>query len=256
LRIGWIDYLNTLPFNFEKTGVKPPFSYRLVKGVPSRINRLISEGKVDAGFISSAHYIENFESLYVLPHLSVSSLNRVRSVIILSDKPLEKVRTVYLTDASKTSRYLTQVIFSRFLDRQVDYRDFRQGEELKDKEAVLLIGDNAIKHAGAKRFTYDLSSIWYRETGLPFVFALWSVREDFYRNEREKVKALHQVLKSSKERFFSQIERYGLEESQKGYLKNLDYSLTEKHLESLKLFSRYLKEMGLVKETPVFRFTG
>lgn len=253
MRIGWIDYLNTQPFNFEKIGIKPDFQYSMIKGVPSFINRLISEGKVDAGFISSAHYIENYTELVPLSELSISSLNKVQSVIILSDKPLEEIKTLFLTKASKTSRYLTKVIFSIFLGKELEYREL-EDEKLEDKEAVLLIGDSAIKHSGDKSFNYDLSSIWYKKTGLPFVFALWCVRKEYYHKHPETVKKLFSLLKQSKNMFFEKPEKFQEKWENIQYLKNLDYCLSSQHLESLKLFSQYLRELGIIKSLPDFKF--
>src|SRR5256885_1746083 len=45
-------------------------------------------------------------------------------------------------------------------------------------EAVLVIGDAALKLAAAGTYThrYDLGEEWKRWTGLPFVFAVWAAR--------------------------------------------------------------------------------
>ncbi len=254
MRIGWIDYLNTLPFNFEKTGLNPDFHYDLIKGVPSQINNLLSKKKIDLGFISSAHYIENFSEYLILPDLSISSLNKVRSVIILSDKPLEEINEIYLTKASKTSRYLTMVIFKNFLNKNVNYRDL-ENEYFLDKEAVLLIGDSAIKYAESKKYSYDLSSIWYKKTKLPFVFALWCVRKDFYKENKEEIKKFHKILKESKNKFFENPEKYvNKDKKAVEYLKNLDYCLSSEHLRSLELFSEYLLEINIIQRKPIFLF--
>ncbi|WP_457624040.1 menaquinone biosynthetic enzyme MqnA/MqnD family protein [Persephonella sp.] len=254
MRIGWIDYLNTLPFNFEKTGIGLDFRYSLVKGVPSTINRLLSEDSVDVGFISSAHYLENWKDYLILPDLSISSLNRVQSVIILSDRPIESIDKIYLTGDSKTSRYLTKIIFELFLKTPPEYKELEDLHALEEKEAVLLIGDSAIKYSSAKKYSYDLSSIWYRETGLPFVFALWCVRKEYYKKFPERVKSLHKTLKLSKNRFFENINSAGLSEDKIQYLKNLDYCLSSEHLKSLELFSEYLMKIGILRQKPEFNF--
>ncbi|WP_293442070.1 menaquinone biosynthesis protein [Persephonella sp.] len=253
MRIGWIDYLNTLPFNFEKTGIDLGFSHELVKGFPSQINRLLSEKKVDVGFISSVHYIQNFNDFLILPDLSISSLNKVKSVVILSEKPLEKTTQIYLTEESKTSQYLTKVIFEIFLGKNPVYKQLLD-EDIKNKETVLLIGDKAIKFSNKKNYRYDLSEIWFKKTGLPFVFALWCVRKDYYEKNKEKVKKLNHVLKTSKNRFFENPEKYIKDQFLINYLKNLDYCLSEEHIKSLKLFSNYLLEINLINEKPTFRF--
>ena len=253
MRIGWIDYLNTLPFNFENTGIDLEFPYELVKGFPSQINRFLSEKKVDIGFISSVHYIQNYKDLVILPDLSISSLNKVKSVVILSDRPIEKITKIYLTKESKTSQYLTKVIFEIFLGKIPVYKQL-SNKDIKNKGAVLLIGDKAIEYSNEKKYRYDLSEIWFRETGLPFVFALWCVRKDYYEKNKNKVERLKQVLKNSKNRFFENPQKYIKDQFLINYLKNLDYCLSEEHLKSLDLFSDYLLKIGLIKEKPVFNF--
>ncbi|SNZ03522.1 chorismate dehydratase [Persephonella hydrogeniphila] len=253
MKIGWIKYLNTLPFDFEKTGLKLDFYYSLVKGVPSQINNFLSKGIVDVGFISSAHYIKNYKKYLILPELSISSLNRVKSVIILSDTPIEKINRIYLTEESETSKLLTKVIFKVFLKKDINYLDLKD-ENIKDKEAVLLIGDKAINYLNEKNYRYDLSEIWYRKTGLPFVFALWCVRKEYYLKNKEKVIKLQGILKKSKNIFFEKPEKYINDSFSIEYLKNLDYCFSEEHLKSLKLFSEYLYQMRLIEEKPVFNF--
>ena len=179
---------------------------------------------------------------------------------IFSNEPLEKVKTVYLTKASKTSRLLTKIIFKYFLKKDIKYENLEDYTDIENK-TVLLIGDNAIKYKNMFKYVYDLSAIWYRETNYPFVFALWCVRKDFFEEEKENVFTFYDSLKKSKEKFFSNIDFF-LEEANINidkayaykYLKNLDYCLTQEHINSLELFSSYLKKEGLIKEIPTFEF--
>ncbi len=260
MKIGWIDYLNTLPFDITLTGVKPNLEIELVKGVPSQINEKLKKKEIDIGFISSAEYLQNFKDYLIFPELSISALNKVESVCIFSNEPLEKVKTVYLTKASKTSRLLTKIIFKYFLKKDIKYENLEDYTDIENK-TVLLIGDNAIKYKNMFKYVYDLSAIWYRETNYPFVFALWCVRKDFFEEEKENVFTFYDSLKKSKEKFFSNIDFF-LEEANINidkayaykYLKNLDYCLTQEHINSLELFSSYLKKEGLIKEIPTFEF--
>ena len=257
LKIGWIDYLNTLPFNFELTGIKTDFDYQLVKGVPSQINKYLREGSIDVGFVSSAEYIENFKDYYILPDLSISSLNKVHSVLVLSKKPVDQITEIALTTASKTSRYLTKIVFEKFFNKKVSYTQLKN---INNAETVLLIGDEAITYRNKFPYIIDLSGEWYKHTKLPFVFALWCVRKDSLEKRKSEILKLSTVLKKSKEKFFEDIEKYMKEakikfdtDFAKFYLKNLDFCLSSQHLESLQLFSKYLLEVELIKEKPEFR---
>ena len=260
LNVGWIDYLNTVPFDFTLTDIGLPFSVNLVHGVPQKINKLLRENKIDIGFISSAEYIENFENYYLFPDLSISALNKVHSVVILSNIPLEEIKELYLTQASKSSQYLTKIIFSEFLKKNINYKKLENYEDLTTK-SVLLIGDNAMKFQNRFEYVYDLSSIWYEKTRLPFVFALWSVRKEFYEENENIVNEFAKALKKSKMKFFENPEFFLKKkfvdqpvEDKLLYLKNLDYCLSDEHMKSLKLFANYLKKINLIEEIPQFRF--
>ncbi len=259
MKIGWIDFLNTLPFDF--TGEKVS-GIEIVKGVPSEINHLLRKEKIDIGFISSGEYIENFHKYLILPDLSISSYKNVQSVGIFSNKPLNEIKTVYLSTASKTSRLLTKIVFKEFFKKDVNYKDLKNYENIEQK-TVLLIGDNAIKFKDSFKYIYDLSTLWFENTGLPFVFALWCVNRNYFNYHKEEVLNFQRVLVETKEEFFKNVEtkiksanikfdkKYAVK-----YLKNLDFSLEEEHLNSLKLFSDLLYKNKLINVVPEFNFIG
>jgi len=256
LKVGWIDFLNTTVFNFEKANIKLNFNYRLVKGYPSHINELLRKGNIDVGAISSAEYIENFENYLILPDLSISAVNKVHSVAVFSNKPLDEIEEIHLSKASKSSRYLTKIVFKRFFNKTIKYKELEDYEDI-GKKSVLLIGDNAIIFSKKFKYIYDLSEIWLKETGYPFVFALWAVKKDIFKSQKEEIIQFHKVLLLTKEKILNNLDKY-IENGKinksfaKIYLKSLDYSLKEKHINSLKLFSKYLKEENIINKLPEF----
>ncbi|RUM57804.1 MAG: hypothetical protein DSY60_03615 [Persephonella sp.] len=257
LRVGWINFINTLPFDFELFN-----SYQDIKkiyGTPAEINKLLNQCKVDIGLVSSAEYIENFEKYLILPNLSISSFKKVYSVGIFSNKPLEDENIIYLSRKSKTSRLLTKVLVKLVFNKDIEYRDLEEYKDI-DKKTVLLIGDNALKFSKKFKYIYDLSELWYRKTNLPFVFALWCVNREFYEKNKKEILFFYKLLKETKEKFFKDINTLIKpiddipKEYIKFYLKNLDYALTDKHIKSLKLFSEYLLQLGIIKDKPEFSF--
>ncbi len=258
MKIGWIDFLNTLPFEFSEENN----NFEIVKGLPSEINNLLRNGLIDAGFISSAEYIENFNNYLILPDLSITSYKNVQSVGIFSNKPLEEIEIIHLSTASKTSRFLTKIVFKEFFNRKIKYVNLNNYQNIEEK-SVLLIGDNAIKFKDKFKYIYDLSTIWFENTGLPFVFALWGVNKNFYKENPDDVINLYKLLLDKKENFFKNIDekikKINLEintEFAVKYLKNLDYSLESEHIESLKYFSKLLHKHNLIDKIPEFNFIG
>ncbi|MEZ0324020.1 MAG: MqnA/MqnD/SBP family protein [Hydrogenothermaceae bacterium] len=246
LKVGFIDYKNTIPFGIEF--VK---NIDVVRDYPSNLNKMLFEGKIDVGIVSSGEYIEHYYRYFIFPDISISGYKDVKSVAILSNKPLEDVDIVYLTKESKTSVLLTKVIFEKFLNKKPNYKYF---DSIKNKETILVIGDKALEIQQYFKYCFDLSKIWFDYTGLPFTFALWCVNKDTFFKNREEVLNLYNQLKENKENFFKSLDDTNLDNSIKSYLKNLDYSLTEKHIESLLLFSEYLFELRYIKSIPDFKF--
>ncbi len=248
LKIGWIDYINTYPFNFEFLDLKPDFKYKLIKGIPSQINALIRENKIDTGCISSAEYLENREKYILLPDLSISANNKVFSVAIFSNVPISDVETVYLSKASKSSRYLAKIFLEIFLDKKVKYKELENYENL-EKKTVLLIGDNAIRFSKKFKYIYDLSKIWNENTGYPFVFAVWAVNRDFYEKNKDLVNRFQNILNKSKIEFFSNLDFYidKIDFEDKAFLKeyflSLNYDLTEIHMKSLRIFKDFINNI-------------
>jgi len=244
LRIGWIDYKNTTPFY---KAINDKNGKILVKGNPALLNKLIRLGKIDVGIISSAEYIENFSNYRIIPNLSISSYGKVHSVVLVSNKEVEHLESVILSEESKTSNLLLKVISKEFWKKDIRFLD-KKSTTLRT--GYLFIGDRALKNKVRYRYVIDLSEEWYKYTGLPFVFALWCVREEFYRNKPEVVKDFYKRLMKS----VSEYKNLRLDEETKLYLNNLDFSLKEEHIESLKKFSYYLKKYSFIKRTPHFKF--
>ncbi len=246
MKVGWIDFFNTIPFKEAINGNSP---YIVIKDVPSRLNRYIYEGIIDIGIISSAEYIENFPKYLILPKLSISSYGKVNSVVLVSDYPIDDINLVVLSKQSKTSNYLVQILFNSFLRKRVV---FSEKEENQKDIGYVLIGDKALLQKDKFPFVYDLSDIWYKYTKTPFVFALWCVRKDFYHKNKDKVIDFYKKLLKSKEKFF--FSKNSIPENINNYLKNLDFSLKEEHISGLKLFAKYMQKNQIIKRFPEFNF--
>ncbi|MCX7738061.1 MAG: MnmC family methyltransferase [Hydrogenothermaceae bacterium] len=245
LRVGFIDYLNTLPFNIEN--IK---DIEVVRDVPSVLNRLIYEEKIDIGIVSSAEYIDHYYRYFIIPNLSISSRKEVQSVLLLSNIPLEDIDTVYMTRESKSSVLLLKVILEKFFNKAPEYKFF---ESPKNKRTILVIGDSALKLKREFLYSYDLAKIWYEKTKLPFTFALWCVNRSSFIQKEEEVFKFYEKVRRNVAEFFTETKH--LDEGILSYLKKLDYSLSDEHIRSLTLFSKYLYQMGLIKSIPDFRFT-
>jgi chorismate dehydratase len=266
LRISAISYLNTAPlmwdFEHGEAGREFEISYTL----PSACARALEAGTADIGIIPAAAYAQ-VPGLMVLPGVAIASRRPVRSILLVSRVPLEKIRTVALDTSSMTSVALTKIMFEKWLGGPRTFTSMEPDVEkmLSNHDAGLLIGDPALQIDRSHYHTLDLAEEWIRHTGKPFVFAFWAVRQD----------ALCEVVQSQDlAATFQQSRDHGLEPASldhiarewsprlslsetaiRAYLtENIYYHLDTACLEGLQLFYRYAAEIGALPAAPEMRF--
>jgi chorismate dehydratase len=266
LRISAISYLNTAPlmwdFEHGSAGRHFDISYTL----PSACARSLQEGSADIGIIPAAAYTQ-IPGLAVLPGVAIASRRPVRSILLVSKVPLEKIRTVALDTSSMTSVALTRVIFEKWLGGGRTFSPMAPNieEMLGSHDAGLVIGDPALQIDRSRYFTLDLAEEWIRYTGKPFVFAFWGVREQALR-EVVPSPDLATIFEHSRDHGLEPASldhitrewapRLGLKEQDvRSYLtENIHYQLDPACLEGLRLFYRYAAEIGALPPAPEVRF--
>jgi len=266
LRISAISYLNTAPlmWDFEHAdascGARSDFdiSYTL----PSQCAANLREGSADIGIIPAAAYT-SLPDLAILPGVAIASRRAVRSILMVSKVPLEKIRTVALDTSSMTSVALTKVLFAKWWGGRRTFAAMAPDIEqmLATHDAGLVIGDPALKIDRSRYLTYDLAEEWIRLTGKPFVFAFWAVRQaaltdaprdldlaTVFQESRD-----HGLLPESLDRIAREwAPRLGLSEVEvKSYLtENIHYSLDPDCLDGMQLFYKLARECGALPSAP------
>jgi chorismate dehydratase len=266
LRISAISYLNTAPllWDFEHGSAGQHFD--LSYTVPSQCAAQLAAGAADIGIIPSAAYTM-LPNLVVLPGVAIASKRAVRSILLVSKLPLDKIKTVGLDTSSLTSVALTKVLFEKwwgggrtFVSKAPDLDDM-----LRECDAGLLIGDPALQVDRSRYLTYDLAEEWIRLTGKPFVFAFWAVTQeaasqvpaafdigDIFQQSRDHGLEPQNLNQVSAE----WAPRLGLsQDAVRSYLtENIHYSLDPECLEGLHLFYQYGLECNALSAAPALRF--
>jgi chorismate dehydratase len=234
--------------------------------LPSDCARALQAGVADIGIIPAAAYAE-VPGLTVLPGVAIASRRPVRSILLVSHLPLEKIRTVALDTSSMTSVALTKVLFEKWLGGGRTFTSMAPDIEkmLASHDAGLVIGDPALQIDRSRYLTLDLAEEWIRHTGKPFVFAFWAVRQDGL-HEGTPAQDLASVFQQSRDHglepgSLDQISRewaprLSLTESGvRSYLtENIYYHLDAGCLAGLQLFYRYAAEIGALPAAPEIDF--
>lgn len=269
LRVGHIAYANCVPFfhYLRQCG----FSGEIRSGVPSELNGLLAAGQIDLSPSSSFEYGRNAKEYLLLSGHSISSCGPVQSVLFFSALPLEELGNgpIDLTHESATSSNLLKILLAEFL--RVDPGCCRLATQPAEKVAVqggsvLMIGDRALRTAQQLRGRtqiYDLGELWWRFTGLPFVFALWIVRARIAAEQADAVRQLQGQLAQSRQQAFADLSLVAQQTQERqwmgegalvDYWRCMSYDLTPQHIQGLQLYFALCVKYGLLKEEPVLRF--
>jgi chorismate dehydratase len=273
LRISAISFLNTAPlmWDFEHTALGQ--QYDIAYTIPSLCAEALRAGTADIGLIPVVAYL-TIPDLVIVPDIAIAAKGAVRSILLVSKMPLEKVRSVAADTSSRTSVALCDLLFRRWFPAQANGERVRQfvrhppemDSMLAHHDAALLIGDSALRVDRTRYLVLDLAQEWHAMSGRPFVFAFWAVRaaaippggaaemvEDF-RNSRD-----HGLEPASLDVIARQWSpRVGISEADvRSYLtENISFDLDDENLSGLQLFLRYAAEDGVLPPATVLRFMG
>ena len=262
-----VNYINTAPiYEIWKEQVHRP-DWPVTEAPPARLNQLLAAGELDLGFVSCYEYAARPEQYRIMADLSISATGPVGSVFLFSAIPPEHLdgKQVLMTGQSDTSVWLLRIILEDFFAVRPEYI---RGEIFaprcpKEKPAALLaIGDEALRLVtepdSSYPFRIDLAEFWHQKTGLPFVFSVCAVREEFLARAEDGARELHQTLLSCRDRGQKLLTEISKRAARRipmdstaclRYLQAMEYDLGLKKVQALeKFFSRLIHHRAASEE--------
>jgi chorismate dehydratase len=289
LRISIVEYLNTAPLVWGFTEGPLTGKYDLSFTVPSQCAEALRAGEVDVAIIPAIEY-QRIEDLVALPGMAIAAKGEVRSILVVSKKPIDMVKRMALDTSSRSSAALVRLLAAgewgirpEFINAAPD-----PAAMLSEADAALVIGDPALRIAvkldylaekkpreGAccqgdpedmpvpgypALFVYDVAYQWREMTGKPCVLAIWAGR-------REKLTPeVVADFQASKQFGLAHIEDIAEAASVKLdlppksleiYLRdNIDFSLDEPNLEGLNLYYQKCAAAGLIPRARPLEFAS
>ena len=248
LRIGAVPYMNAKPLIYGLD--RYPEKIELVFEVPSLLPGMLNNDQIDVAIIPSIEYFRN-GNYAIIPGISIASIGTVESVKIFSKVPLQNIRSAALDKSSLTSCALSKILLKEQYHLSPQYSQWNQQYDITgvDTDAVLIIGDNALKILDNGYITLDLGQSWFEFTGLPFVYAIWVVKRD------HRIPGLNNLLKSAKEAGIRSVKALAVTESQRlqltherclNYLTNsIRYDFGKDEIKGFLAFYQHAVSLGL-----------
>ena len=171
-----MSYLNTAPLVWGFVDGPQKGRVDLTFAVPSICAERVATGVADLGLNPVIEIERN--GFDWLPGIGIACRGPVRSILLVTRKPFDDIRTLATDTGSRTSIELARIILSRKYG--VEPALLPMAPDLKRMldaaDAALLIGDAAlmVEPTDLNHACLDLGEEWVEMTGLPMVFALWS----------------------------------------------------------------------------------
>ncbi len=250
-KVSVVQYLNTVPLVWGMLHGEQQGKFDLSFTTPAGCAEALRGKQAEIGIIPSIEY-QRIDRAQILAGISIASKNAVKSVLLLSKLPVEKVTSVAVDNSSRSSAALLRILFRKFYKRSINITPSvpKPLDMLKRADAALLIGDPALTFNGPVAEIYDLAAEWKKFTGLPFVFALWVGREDSVPSKHRK------DFEASRDFGLAHLDDIAAEyaaplnlpaSSLKVYLtENIDYSLDEENRKGLRLFYKLARETAII----------
>lgn len=227
-RIGLVNFLNSYPFRYGLENNQIDFT----TAVPSAVAQGLSVDSLDIGLVPLAAFQDN-PDWQRISNLGIASSKKVKTVMLFANKPLNDIVFVRSDSDSMTSNRLCHVVFNSFLKREIVWN------HTEKVDAVMKIGDKAFFADTQFPLVYDLAEIWQKNTGLPFVFAVWAANKVL---DATFLKSFNVALQYGIDNIDASVEKFEeLIAIQKpeaiDYLKkNIRYELDENCVQSMLLF--------------------
>jgi chorismate dehydratase len=287
LRISVVEFLNTAPLVWGFAEGPLAGKYDISYTVPSQCAESLRAGDADVAIIPAIEY-QRIPNLAVVPGMAIAAKGEVRSLLVLSKRPVEKAKKIALDTSSRSTAALVRILAKEFWRISPEYVDSapNPAEMLDRADAALVIGDPALRIslkfealAGKSPsgeqccqgdadempvpgfetlFVYDVAHQWRELTGKPSVLAIWAGRPSAITPE------VAADFQASKEYGIAHIDEIAASASRtldlpaaalRRYLtENIHFDLDEENLAGLRLYFEKAAALGLTPAAKPIEF--
>lgn len=209
MRLGCLPYLNVKPLVYTLEHGELPKGWELVYAPPSELAEMLVRKELAAAPVSSFATFVHPE-LDICPGICIASDGPVKSVLLMSKFPIEKLNTVALDTSSLSGANMLRIILDEVFHVHPEFVRMSPtpvSRMLEQCDAAMVIGNPAMLYPKDGLNVLDLGEEWKKLTDLPAVFAVWA--------GRQITPELIEVLDRAKRIGMSKLDKIAAEESRK-----------------------------------------
>ena len=213
LRVAAIRFLNPAPlmWDFDHPPHAVPLAerYDIESMMPAQCAERLATGTADLGLVPITAFAGS-KDLRIVPGCAIASKGAIRSLLLIvrAKTGTDGVRTVASDTSSRATQAYVQILTQRFWKIPATFMQHAPDLDamLAACDAALLIGDPALlaledrvarqQRTGEELLYLDLGAEWHRLTGLPWISAVWGVREESIRFAPVRDQLLSDLLAS------------------------------------------------------------
>ncbi|QZE14469.1 menaquinone biosynthesis protein [Halosquirtibacter laminarini] len=246
VKISAVSYLNSKPMIHGITKDSVMEQVDLALDHPSDCAKKLLDGTVDLGLVPVA-ILSQLKEYHIVSDFCIGGDGPVHTVVVASDVPLHEIETIYLDYQSRTSVMLCRILCKYFWNISPEFKKGYDGyhkEVIGGTTAAVVIGDRVFDIEHNHKYMIDLSDMWRKSTGEPFVFAAWVANKPL---ETEFVNSFNTALAKGCDDIKETVDIYqplfaGVDIT--NYLENeICYDLTPSMKRGLELFLTYVNKI-------------
>jgi chorismate dehydratase len=174
--------------------------YDIESMMPAQCAERLANGTADLGlvpitaFAQSTAFVRS-NDLRIVPGCAIASKGAIRSLLLIvrAKTGIEGIRSIAADTSSRATQAYVQIMARRFWKIPATFTQHPPDLDamLAACDAALLIGDPALlaledrdarqQRTGEELLYLDLGTEWHKFTGLPWISAVWGVREEAVR---------------------------------------------------------------------------
>jgi chorismate dehydratase len=183
IRIGSPDYLSVQPLIYGLAEQQQP-QVELVHAEPGELATALEQERLDVALVPSIEFLRGVGRHYFIEGPGLVIRGRTGGIILVTDRPVEKINRVAVGENSRTSVAVLRILLDKVHGALPDFCVFKAEAERwrDDYDAILLTGDEGLRYCSERMRSdetcYDLGEMWCELYPSPLTSAMWVYNDD------------------------------------------------------------------------------